>query len=511
MGRLDGRWTARLATLLLTAAALTPTVSAQAPPLAAASTSAERLAAAEAYLLSEVDRAGFPGGSYAFLLDGEVAKVGSFGLRDLASDAQAEPETFYSVASITKSFTGLTVLRLRDQGLLDLDAPVTHYLPWFVLEDGRATERLTVRHLLQHTSGLPTNAHSVVWANEERIRESMREGARELRNIALRDTPGDSFEYSNMNYAVLGLVIEAVSGKSFEECVRDEVFVPTGATTSVIGVDGLPDNHASPYIPRWGTLGNGPLGPGRYLAPASSGWSSATEMALIARALLGRGPAAYLSTYVEESDRSKVFAWNEGVGYGLGLVHNAISQEVTASGHLGTASHSSALWVVPEEGVGLVLLIGGYSPARTRSIAAETLKELLGEPSVPLSGPSDLEALLWLSRGMVATTVLSALLLVTLLWSAWHRLRRGWPPLSTGGSLGAGFLCLLAPTLWWFGLDGVRQIWSALPAPTGFGMGPMSGYPEEVAMALPGAAVTATAWALFMLFATLRAVAGARR
>ena len=106
---------------------------------------------------------------------------------------------------------------------------------------------------------------------------------------------------------------------------------------------------------------------------------------------------------------------------------------------------------------------------------------------------------------MILTTLLSALLLFTLIWSVTRRLRLGWPPLSRASLAKAGVLSVLAPTLWWFGLDGVRRIWSALPAPVGFGMAPLQGYPVEVAAGLAGAAISIAAWAVYAVVASAMA------
>ena len=231
-------------------------------------------------------------------------------------------------------------------------------------------------------------------------------------------------------------------------------------------------------------------------------------MGRLAEALLREDASAGglrgFKSLVERSAGDAVATPWPGVRYGYGLKHVRRGQ-LRAVGHLGNASHSSALWVLPQEQLGLVLLVGGYSPARARSIAEGTLQVLRGQDPPALAGPSDLTALVWVSRSMVVMTALSAALLLSLLVAIARRLRRGAPRLTQAMVWRAGFLSLLAPVLLWFGLDGVRQIWSDLPAPTGFGTAPLQGYPTEVALALAGAALTATGWALYALVSVLSA------
>ena len=165
---------------------------------------AARVRAAESFLRQEVARAGFPGGAFALLAGGRVVNAGAFGLRDREAQLAATTKTPYWVASITKALTGLAVLHLERQGRLQLDAPVRRYLPWFTLSDADAAADLTVADLLRHQSGLPTNAHRIVWDDEERIRPSMRAAVEALAKVGLTGNVRERFEYSNMNYAVLG-------------------------------------------------------------------------------------------------------------------------------------------------------------------------------------------------------------------------------------------------------------------------------------------------------------------
>jgi CubicO group peptidase (beta-lactamase class C family) len=134
------------------------------------------------------------------------------------------PETVYRIASCSKSFTAATLMILRDRGLVDLDAPVTKFVPEFTQDAGqRVYEPPTVRKLMSMSGGLPTDDP---WADRQ---ESISNEA--LRNIVaggvhLTNAPGTRFQYSNLGYALLGQVIEEVTGSPFREVVKQEILLP---------------------------------------------------------------------------------------------------------------------------------------------------------------------------------------------------------------------------------------------------------------------------------------------
>jgi CubicO group peptidase (beta-lactamase class C family) len=182
---------------------------------------------------------------------------------------------------MTKAFTSTAILQLREAGKLDLDQPVTRYLPWFRVADPGAAQRMTLRHFLTHSSGLPTNSHSVVWEDETSIRGSIDKAVRELKGVHLHHAPGAEYEYANMNYVVMGRVVEAVSGESWSAYVARHIFAPLGmthTTTDPSAVD--PKALARPYWPEFGRLAIEPLQVGDFMAPASN----------IDASFFGRGP-----------------------------------------------------------------------------------------------------------------------------------------------------------------------------------------------------------------------------
>lgn len=140
------------------------------------------------------------------------------------------PQTPFVLASTTKSFTALAVMQLVEAGKVDLDAPVQRYLPWFRLADPADSARITVRHLLNQTSGLVDPTESLTKGDGSDA--ALEHAVRTLATVQPRHPAGQAFAYSNMNYSTLGLIIQTVSGQSYEDYVRQHVLAPLGMTNT---------------------------------------------------------------------------------------------------------------------------------------------------------------------------------------------------------------------------------------------------------------------------------------
>jgi len=180
------------------------------------------LAAIDAFVEDRMRRHGIPGVAIAVVRGGEVIHARGFGTDGRGLPMTADTPLY--IGSVSKSFTGLAIMQLVAQGRVDRDAPVRTYLPWFEVADPDASERITVRHLLGHASGL----------SDLRYLESLRlpddatieAGVRDLRRAEPVAPPGREFHYFNPNYAVLGHLIEVVSGQSYDDYLREHVLEP---------------------------------------------------------------------------------------------------------------------------------------------------------------------------------------------------------------------------------------------------------------------------------------------
>jgi CubicO group peptidase (beta-lactamase class C family) len=208
----------------------------------------------DGYLARLVASGNPPGLSAAVVKDGRVVYERAFGLGDGPRGVAATPDTVYHWWSMTKIPTAMAVMQLASADRLGLDAPVTAYLPWFEVEypSARSTA-VTVRHLLTHSSGLPDTMPSMIgWVHHDAAPRDQTALAR--RHLSahrkLRFEPGSDAAYSNLNYIVLGALIEQVTGRPYERYVVDEVLRPLGmARTDFVYTPELAAHEAAGSLP----------------------------------------------------------------------------------------------------------------------------------------------------------------------------------------------------------------------------------------------------------------------
>ena len=187
----------------------------------------------EAYLDALVAFGTPPGLSLVVVKDGEVVYGKGFGLADGPNGVPATEETVYKWWSMTNIPTAMAVLQLYEQGKLDIDDPVVDYLSFFEVEcPSESCEVITIRHLLNHSSGLPDNAPEVMgWMHledEPRLDQTAFLEQVFPKYAKLKFEPGSRAEYTNVGYMVLGAIIEAVSGQTYEDYVVAHIAQPLG-------------------------------------------------------------------------------------------------------------------------------------------------------------------------------------------------------------------------------------------------------------------------------------------
>ncbi|NTU64096.1 MAG: beta-lactamase family protein, partial [Chloroflexi bacterium] len=182
-------------------------------------------AAIDAYIEGQVKDLNLPGLAFAIVHGDQIAHLKTFGIAD-PSGRPITPQTSFLLASVTKSFTALAIMHLVEAGQIDLDAPVQRYLPWFRVADADASARITVRHLLNQTSGLSALTGNGYFITRDSDDAAQGRFVRGLSTASLSFAPGTNYEYSNANYATLGVIVGAVSGESYEQYVKDHIFTP---------------------------------------------------------------------------------------------------------------------------------------------------------------------------------------------------------------------------------------------------------------------------------------------
>ena len=180
------------------------------------------------FVESERQSSGIPGMALAIVQEGQIAHVRGFG-----QDGRGQAitgDTPFPIGSLTKSFTALLVRQAIDAGQIDADAPVQRYLPWFRVTDAEASARITLRHLLNQTSGFSrADGIAPLLAGS---RASIDELARGLATVSLNRAVGERYEYSNLNYVLLAAVVQAATGRSWRELMQQQVLQPLAMSHS---------------------------------------------------------------------------------------------------------------------------------------------------------------------------------------------------------------------------------------------------------------------------------------
>ena len=166
-----------------------------------------------------------PGVTVGIVEKGKTVYLRSFG-KVAVNGSEIDGTTAFKLGSVSKTFTALAVMKLHEVGELNINDPVVTYIPWFRTKEKSSSDQITIKQLLNHTSGLSKIAGNRNQDNLELSVVAMENSIRELRNYKLGSNPGDSFEYSNANYQILGFLIQKISKKSLAQFIRENIFEP---------------------------------------------------------------------------------------------------------------------------------------------------------------------------------------------------------------------------------------------------------------------------------------------
>ena len=190
--------------------------------------------AIDQYMESKMRLPRIPGLALAIVKDDQIVYLKAYGQAD-PSGRPMTPQTPLVLGSVTKSFTALAVMQLVEAGKVELDAPVQKYIPWFQVADQNASAQITVRQLLYQTSGLPMLREPQFWTDQDA--GALERTVRFLAGVQMSAPPGQGYEYSNANYETLGLIVQMVSGVSYEDYVRQNIFAPLEMKNSFASQD----------------------------------------------------------------------------------------------------------------------------------------------------------------------------------------------------------------------------------------------------------------------------------
>ena len=397
-----------------------------------------------------LDRFEIPNASVAVLDDGKVGWA-----QDFRRGGPPDDDGVFEVASLSKTVTALAILRLGDEGRVTLDEGVDAYLErWQIPPSAYDASSVTLRRLLSHTAGIATSRPTnIPLAEPPPTLEQILAGDTPLHAAVLDHQPGERFAYSNPGYGILELVVEEITGKSFDAAVRELVFTPLGMTRTGFQDDPIYSDSVLGH-----TNGNNPAQRLRRVPRAAGGVvSTARDMARLAVALVepaDRGGLLSTKTLAEMKERPEAaagaFAMGHEGGYALGVaVGNLPSGRMFIANEGSHEGYSSLLLAVPDTRSGVAILTNSNAGlAAELEIGIRWFRESVGELP-PLVARADS-----IRRAVRASTAAASVLAVTataLVARDLRRRRRTWsrrprlrPAVTTAAPLGAIAAVLIA-------------------------------------------------------------------
>ena len=182
------------------------------------------------FMTNEIERLNLPGASLAIVKGDQIEYLQGYGIAN-TNGTNITPQTPIVIGSVTKSFTALAIMQLVEQGKIRLEDPVQSYISWFQIADKEESQKITIQHLLNHTSGFSTYDGQVSISQGN---QTLKEHIQSLVSTELTYPVGEQYQYSNLNYSLLGLVIEEVTNKSYKEYINEYIFQPLEMSNSFI-------------------------------------------------------------------------------------------------------------------------------------------------------------------------------------------------------------------------------------------------------------------------------------
>lgn len=342
-----------------------------------------------------------PGLALAIVKDGRVAVAKGYGVRKLGDPAAVDAHTLFGIASNTKAFTAAALGMLVDEGKIAWDDPVIRHLPAFRINDPWVSRELTIRDLLSHRTGLGLGAGDLLyWPDTDFTREQVLAAAAGLRPASsLRSR----YAYNNLGFVVAGQIIPAVTGKSWDDFVRERIFQPLGMTETQITSTHFKtgDNVAVPHSQGWrlnGTLAPIAMTRDDTWAAAAGIKSNISDLAKWVQAQLNEGKAASGQMLWRPATSNDMWSPQTVIrvsepaaalkaikphfaAYGLGWsLKDYRGRKIVSHGGALTGMVSTVV-MIPEERLGIVVLTNQEESGAYSSIVYHILDHYFGLPA----------------------------------------------------------------------------------------------------------------------------------
>ncbi|MBN1291316.1 MAG: serine hydrolase [Candidatus Latescibacteria bacterium] len=316
----------------------------------------------EAWIEAQIAYKDVPGMSVGIVYDQEMIWSKGFGNADRANKTPASPATIYRIASISKLFTSVAILKLRDEGKLQLDDPIKKHLPWFNIKNNFPDAPvITIRHLLTHTSGLPRESAFPYWTDFKfPTREQIIDKLPEQKTVYPSET---KWKYSNLGLTIAGEIVAAVSGEPYEEYIHKNILNPLFMTSTSVQIGNEHKKRlATGYGRRMpdGSRAIMPFTDSKGITPAANLSSTVEDMAKFAswqlRLRENGGTEILKSSTLKEMQRVQWLLpnWQSGWGLGFSINHTADRDLIGHGGHV--AGYTTQIKISPEEKIGVIVM-----------------------------------------------------------------------------------------------------------------------------------------------------------
>lgn len=305
-------------------------------------------------------------GSVFIARGGKILLSKGYEMANYEYDLPNTPQTKFLLGSVTKQFTAMAIMQLQEKGLLDVNDPINKYIP-----DYANGEKITVHHLLTHTSGIPSFTDFPEYEQTMMIPSPVEKTIERFKDKPLEFAPGEKFKYSNSGYILLGYIIEKVSGKSYEEFLKENIFQPLGMiNTGYAHNSEIIKHRASGYAPSDSGIVNA-----AYIdmsIPFSAGalYSTNEDLYLWHRAL-------YTEELVKKSTLDKIFTpFKENYGYGWVIDTLFNRKRITHGGGINGFSNNITRYVDDDV---CVIVLSNFELAQVGKICRDLAAIVFGE------------------------------------------------------------------------------------------------------------------------------------
>lgn len=414
----------------------------------------------DTYIESYLEDYQVPGASMAIIQNNEVVYKKSWGITG-ESEEKITVKTPFTIGSISKSLTGLAIMKLIDEKIIKLDDPVQMHIPWFTLADEQAAAQITIKHLLTQTSGFSMYTGLSISDMETLDYDSIKNNVKNLSNVNLTSLPGEKHQYSNANFLILGALIEEVTQQTYTEYMEQNVFNPLGMKNSAADYKkAYEKGYLSGYQSWFGfprktsvTYDNGGA-PYGYIA------ASVEDLVQFIKFLSGKDFDNFLSDYSMNQYLTPHIQTGENRYYGLGIrISNPDSHDKMIWHSGSTPDSHSELFYIPKTDWGGVILTNKNNQLEEEGLyylKLGIINILNGDP--PVDVPKNIPTIQFIILGFIC--ILFVLCIYLLVNIGELRKKGLWAIL--------GFVCLLlsiiiVPLLLNFVQSPWRSIWMFAP------------------------------------------------